>query len=87
MKDGYTGYKYEMDCKEGDMIILPCGTPGFVKECKNIAGGNFKIVIITPITPWWHHLYLAVTGQLQFDSWNIGRLENLEPQLLAPSEG
>lgn len=70
--------------KIGDMVLLPCGTPGVIKDLDILHGGHVARVKVNPITKWWHHFYLAITNKLYFYDAQIYNLENLEPQLLAP---
>ncbi len=74
--------------KRGDLVLMPCGMPGVVTDFGLFGGGHALMIHIRPIAiKWWRYLYLELTGRLNFYNEQIYTLENLEPQLLAPSEG
>lgn len=77
--EGTATQPYRLRFKIGDKVTLPDGTPGIIKDFDILIGGHVLEVKLHPITKWWHHLYLTITGKLRFYDQEVDALE--------PSEG
>lgn len=76
-----TTVPYRLRFKIGDKVTLPSGTPGIIKDFNILMAGHVLEIKVHPITKWYHHIYLAITGKLRFYDNQVDKLK------LAPSEG
>jgi hypothetical protein len=58
--------KYRMTVKKGDIVEMPNGVIGIVKNWDIVCGGNVKRVFIHPFANWLRRFWLCLTCKLEF---------------------